>query len=137
MRAVFDTNVVVSALVFGGRLRWLRQAWASGGAVPIVCSETINELLRVLAYPKFQLDAEERDALLADYLPFAEVARLPEPLPELPVACRDRDDIVFLHLTVASHADCLVSGDADSGVLASEYPVVTPHIFQQRLGRGT
>jgi hypothetical protein len=38
--AVFDTNVVVSALVFGGRLRWLRQAWVSGAVMPIVCRET-------------------------------------------------------------------------------------------------
>jgi hypothetical protein len=36
LRAVFDTNVVVSALVFGGRLRWLRQAWAQCIVIPIV-----------------------------------------------------------------------------------------------------
>jgi predicted nucleic acid-binding protein len=33
VRAVFDTNVVVSALIFGRRLAWLRQAWASGAAI--------------------------------------------------------------------------------------------------------
>lgn len=136
MRAVFDTNVVVSALVFGRRLHWLREAWASGAAVPIVCRETIGELLRVLAYPKFRLAAAERDALLADYLPFAEVVRLPSPLPELPVACRDRDDTVFLHLAIASGADCLVSGDADLTVLAPSFAVVTPGALRQRLDGG-
>ena len=137
MRAVLDTNVVVSALVFGRRLQWLRQAWASGAIVPIVCRETISELLRVLAYAKFRLAAAERDALLEDYLPFAEVVRLPEPLPELPVACRDRDDAVFLHLAIASGADCLVSGDADLAVLASAFAVVTPDAFRQHLDGGT
>jgi hypothetical protein len=55
LRAVFDTNVVVSALVFGGRLRWLRAAWAAQAVTPVVCRETVTELLRVLAYPKFHL----------------------------------------------------------------------------------
>ena len=135
MRAVFDTNVVVSALVFGRRLQWLREAWASGAAVPIVCRETIGELLRVLAYPKFRLDAADRDVLLADYLPFAEVMRLPDPPPELPVECRDRDDVMFLHLAIASGADVLVSGDADLTVLAATYPVVSPAVLRQHLAR--
>lgn len=66
MRAVFDTNVVVSALVFGRRLAWLRQAWAAGALVPVVCRPTVDELLRVLAYPKFRLAPAERQALLED-----------------------------------------------------------------------
>ena len=121
MRVVFDTNVVISALVFSRRLAWLRHAWASGTVVPVVCRETVAELLRVLTYPKFRLTAAEREALLADYLPFAEIATLPEPPPNLPMACRDRDDAVFLHLAIASHADLLVSGDADLTVLADAY----------------
>jgi predicted nucleic acid-binding protein len=60
VRAVFDTNVVVSALVFGRRLAWLRQAWASGQVVPLLCRPTAEELLRVLAYPKFRLTPAER-----------------------------------------------------------------------------
>ena len=60
MRAVLDSNVVLSALVFGRRLFWLRRAWASGAVTPIACRETVTELLRVLAYPKFRLDAAPR-----------------------------------------------------------------------------
>jgi putative PIN family toxin of toxin-antitoxin system len=135
VRAVFDTNVVVSALVFGRRLTWLRRAWASGTATPVVCRETIAELLRVLTYPKFRLDASEREDLLADYLPFAEIAILPHPPPDLPVACRDRDDAVFLHLAISSQADLLVSGDADLTVLAGAYAVVSPATLRQRLHR--
>ena len=135
MRAVFDTNVVVSALVFGRRLAWLRQAWSSGAAIPVVCRETVAELLRVLTYPKFHLDAIEREALLADYLPYAETAILTHPPPTLPVACRDRDDSVFLHLAIASDSDVLVSGDADLTVLSSAYTVVSPATLRQLLNR--
>jgi len=137
MRAVFDTNVVVSALVFGRRLHWLRQAWASGDVVPVVCRETISELLRVLAYPRLRLTAAEREALLADYLPFVEFVHLPEPPPELPVECRDRDDAMFLHLLIASRADYLVSGDADLAVLGATYPVLSPVELRGRLEEGS
>lgn len=123
MRAVFDTNVVVSALVFGRRLAWLRHAWESGRVVPLVCRPTADELLRVLTYPKFRLSPPERQILLADYLPYAEVASLPDPRPDLPLACRDRDDVPFLQLALAARADALVSGDADLAVLRGAAPV--------------
>ncbi len=133
MRAVFDTNIVISALVFGRSLFWLRRAWASGTVVPVVCRETVAELLRVLAYPKFRLDAAERETLLADYLPFAEIVSLPDPLPELPTACRDRNDAVFLHLAIASRAELLISGDDDLAMLVAAYPVASPAEFRRRL----
>lgn len=136
LRAVFDTNVVVSTLVFSGRLLWLRRAWASGTVVPIVCRETVSELLRVLAYPKFRLTTADRDALLGDYLPFGETVTLPTDLPALPFACRDRNDAVFLYLCIASRADLLVSGDADLAVLAAAYPVTSPSELRQRLEPG-
>ncbi len=135
MRAVFDTNVVLSALIFGGRLLWLRQAWARGAVTPIVCRETVSELLRVLAYPKFRLDAADRDALLAEYLPYAATAHLPVVLTELPLACRDRDDAVFLHLARVSEAAFLVSGDADP-VLSAVFPVISPAALRQTLEAG-
>jgi len=117
MRAVFDTNVVVSALVLGKRLAWLRHAWAVGTLVPIVCRPTVGELLRILAYPKFRLDPAEQQALLESYLPYAEILHLPDPVPPLPTACRDRDDAVFLQLALAAKVDVLVSGDGDLAVL--------------------
>lgn len=130
---MFDTNVVVSALIFGRRLQWLRRAWVTGAVIPVVCRETAAELVRVFTYPKFRLDLDERETLLGDYLPFAEVAYLPAELPELPLACRDRHDAIFLHLMIASRADLVVSGDYDLAVLAAAYPVVSPTTLQQRL----
>jgi uncharacterized protein len=133
VRAVSDTNVVISALVFRRRLAWLRQAWACGTVVPVVCRETVAESLRVLTYPKLRLDAVEREALLADYLPFAEIATLPQPPPNLSAACRDRDDAVFLQLAIAGHADLLVSGDSDLTVLADAYSIASPETLRQLL----
>lgn len=77
-KAVIDTNVLISAFLFArGRVSWLRRALRSGTVVPIVSRATVQELVRVLEYPKFALSREDREELLADFLPFAEV--FPEP----------------------------------------------------------
>lgn len=112
---------------------WLRRAWAGGAVVPVVCRETVAEQLRVLAYPKFRLSVADRDVLLGDYLPFVEVVALPTPPPQLPAACRDQADALYLQLTIASAADVLVSGDADLAALSHAYPIVSPGALEQRL----
>lgn len=120
LRAVLDTNVVVSALLFpGGRPGQLRAAWQRGAFVPLASAHTINELVRVLAYPKFRLSADDRDELLADYLPWIEAVRVPEPAPRVPT-CRDPADAMFLHVAAAGRAACLVTGDADLLALAGQ-----------------
>ena len=81
MRAVFDTNVVISALVFGRRLVWLRHAWAAGSVIPIVCRETVAELLRVLTYP-IQMINVERHAFGKEEVCSREVIDLYLPLPD-------------------------------------------------------
>lgn len=103
----------------------MRAAWVASVVTPVVCRETVSELLRVLAYPKFRLAREERDTLLAQYLPFCETASLPSVWPPLPTVCRDRDDTVFIALMLCSSPDLLVSGDADLRVLLDTVRVVS------------
>jgi uncharacterized protein len=56
LRAVLDTNVLVSALVFRqGIMATLREAWQAQRLTPLVSRVTATELIRVLAYPKFRL----------------------------------------------------------------------------------
>jgi len=117
-RVVLDTSAVISALVFGtGPAARLRRAWQAGVFVPLASTETAGELVRVLAYPKFKLTADEQHELLADYVPWVEVVRIPVPPPRVP-ACRDPFDLAFLHLAVAGKAHALVSGDRDLLALA-------------------
>ncbi len=94
----------------------------SGIAIPVVCRDTTDELLRVLGYPKFRLSATERRILLEDYLPFAEVASATGVAAVLPMNIRDRDDAAFLRLALATRVP-LVSGDADLTVLRDLAPI--------------
>jgi uncharacterized protein len=112
-RVVLDTNTVLSALLFvNGRLVPLRTAWQSGEVTPLLCAQTVEELLRVLAYPKFKLTPEEREELLADYLPYGEVVSPRKSKPKVPV-CRDGKDQIFLDLAAVGAAHWLVTGDRD------------------------
>ena len=111
MRLVLDSNCLVSALLFSTEnLKWLRQAWQSGRIVPLVSRQTMDELLRVLQYPKFQLTDQDIEHLLADFLPWAEVVEVEQTPPDLPELA-DPDDVKFLALAVVAKAEALVSGD--------------------------
>ena len=71
MRAVLDTNIAVSALLFAhGRLAPVRLAWQANTFAPLVSAATTEELIRVLSHPKFKLSVADRTELLADYLPY-------------------------------------------------------------------
>ena len=121
LRVVLDTNVVLSALVFrGGAAGRVRQAWQRGQIVPLASIATVQELVRVLAYPKFRLSPAEQHELLADYLPCVQTVRIPKPAPRVPV-CRDALDEPFMHLAVAGKAQVLVSGDRDLLAIAAEF----------------
>jgi putative PIN family toxin of toxin-antitoxin system len=120
-RVVLDTNIVLSALVFGGGAAGVvRHAWQNGVITPLVSTATARELLRVLAYPRFRLSEIDQESLLADYLPQAQVVHVPDPPPVVP-DCRDPADLPFLHLAAAGRARWLVSGDGDLLSLADRF----------------
>lgn len=120
-RVVLDTNVVLSALVFGGgNFARIRRAWLQGALQPLASTVTVRELIRVLAYPKFHLSNAEQEELLADYLPHARTIRIPDPPPRV-ARCRDVLDEPFMHLALAGKARYLVSGDHDLLGVAAEF----------------
>lgn len=133
-RVVLDTNVVLSALLFrGGATGRLRYAWQDGACLPLVSTATVQELIRVLAYPKFRLSADERHELLADYLPHTRSVRVPNPTPVVP-DCRDPFDRPFLELAIAGRAAVLVSGDRDllAPARQTRFAILTPAEFLDR-----
>ena len=134
LRTVLDTKVLVSALLFPeGNASWLRRMWRSQAILPLVSRETASELIRVLGYPKFSLERDEQEDLLADYLPYCDPVVVDEPL-ALP-DCRDPFDRPFLALAVAGGADALVTGDADLLAITSDFavPIITLSALRERL----
>ena len=112
-------------------------AWQLGGALPLASRATVSELIRVLAYPEFRLSPDEREAVLAEYLPWCESVDVPESTSESSVvpACRDPHDAIYLRLAVAARADALLTGDADLLALHGtlSIPMVRPASMRRRL----
>ena len=133
-RLVLDTNVLLSALLFhAGLLSWFRTAWQSETIRPLASHDTTAELIRVLSYPKFKLTDDEREDLLADYLPWCETVTVPNPT-EVP-DCRDPFDRPFLELALMAKADALLTGDKDLLVLAGNFsiPIITPKAYENNM----
>ncbi len=133
-RVVLDTNLLVSALVFeSAAMTWLRPAWQSGDFVPLVSSETVAELDRVLRYDRFRIPSAAIPHLLADYLPWCEriIVAEPPPVPD----CRDPRDRPFLELALAAQGDFLATGDSDLLILAPLFaiPIITPAALRLHL----
>jgi putative PIN family toxin of toxin-antitoxin system len=129
---VFDTNVVLSALLFrAGRLDWLRAHWQESCVVPLISPATARELTRVLGHSKFRLSEQYRLEALALYLPYCESL---DPVDKCPVECRDSKDQLFLDLAQSGNADVLVSGDADLLILAGQarFLIESPEAYKQR-----
>lgn len=114
MRAVFDTNVLVSYLLTHRPPiatlidRHLRQE----GFVLVTAPELLKELNRVLAYPKLQryYTQAERKRFIALLMALSQVVNLPESIPQI---CRDPEDDQVIACAVAGGAEVIVSGDRD------------------------
>lgn len=119
-RVVLDTNVVLSALLFrSGRLSQIRQGWEIRRFVPLVCRQSMAELVRGLGYKKFKLSPTDLNTALAMYMPYVEIHTIEYPTQAIaPVPqCRDPKDQIFLDLAHSAQADFLVTGDEDLLVL--------------------
>lgn len=107
MKAVFDTNIFVSAFAFpGGRAEAALLKVIEGEVELLVSKPIIHEVLGVLAR-KFDRESEEL-ARVSVYL--AEFGKLVQPRSKLAVL-RDEPDNRVLECAVAGDADVIVTGD--------------------------
>ena len=126
---VFDTNVIVSALLFKKSV--VREALdkARTTGTILLSLEVIEELHNVLSRPAFDRYIEEEDRLkfLALLIKEANLVEITERIKE----CRDPKDDKFLELAVNGNANFIVSGDKDLQVLHPfrNIPILSPREF--------
>lgn len=127
IRAVLDTNVLVSGLLFGGIPGSILDLVFQGRVHLLISPPIAAEYLRVLSYPKFQLHPDEIDTLLTGYvLPFCQVIQDPTP----GTWSTDPDDDMFMACALAGKAHSLISGDTHLlDIQSPPVRVVTPAHF--------
>ena len=110
-RAVLDTNVILSALLFKGKLSKIVELWENGLFIPLISKEIFKELQKTLEYPKFHLTKNEVFLIINDYiLPYFEVVDVANPVKNV---CRDEYDDKFLSCAISGDSNLIVSGDMD------------------------
>jgi uncharacterized protein len=110
VRVVIDTNVVISALLFGGIPGQLIPLWKSGHIITLASAEIIDEYIRVMAYPKFKLSEEEIHYLLYnEILPYFDLVSVRPALS--PIIEKDSSDDKFILCAIAGKANFILSGD--------------------------
>ena len=112
LRAVMDTNVLVSGVMWRGvPFELLR--WAEKNSLVICTSlEILAEVHRVLHYPKFQQYIDNQQASPGEL--FAKIASLCTIIQVDQVVkgvCSDADDEKFLSCALTANVEVLVSGD--------------------------
>jgi putative PIN family toxin of toxin-antitoxin system len=127
IRAVLDTNTIVSGIGWGDPPGAVLDAGLAGRFEIVTTPALLDELRRVLAYPKLQAvigDAEELIELLA----LAAIVVTPTETVEL---VRDPDDDRLIEAALAAHADVIVTGDQDLLTLerVDQTRILTPREF--------
>jgi putative PIN family toxin of toxin-antitoxin system len=115
LRVVFDTNVVISAMLLPLSVsrRALDRAMREGHA--LISAATTTELDEVIRRPRFDkyLSEDERVEFLTTLVREAELVNVVERVTD----CRDPRDNKFLELAISGHATHIVTGDSDLLVL--------------------
>lgn len=114
MRLVLDTNVVVAGLLWNGPPRKLINAAIDATAGLVTSQALVDELTRILAYPKFtpRLAAQGASAraLVERYMALATIVPAPSVAGVVPA---DPDDEHGIACAIAGQVNLIVSGDRD------------------------
>ena len=106
---VVDTNVIVSALLFGGQPGRLMALWQSERIKLYASKPMMDELLRVLTYPRFDLTAKEIEYLLyRQILPYVDIIDV---LAGGISVSEDPSDDIFIHCALEAGVQYIISGD--------------------------
>jgi uncharacterized protein len=114
MRLVLDTNVFISAFLWGGNPKAVLERILEGSDTLFMSRSILVELGEVLRRPKFALDAER----IAYFLQaIEETSTLVAATKIRDKPSRDPADVKILECALAAEADYIVTGDDDLLVL--------------------
>jgi putative PIN family toxin of toxin-antitoxin system len=129
LRLVFDTNIIISALLFEGSKPSKAFNIGIEQEAILFSSSTLTELEEVLWRNKFDqyISHEDRKQFLSSFILHATPVEPDETITE----CRDSKDNKFLELAVCGKADFIISGDEDLLILNPfrNIRILTPSMF--------
>jgi putative PIN family toxin of toxin-antitoxin system len=138
VKAVADTNVLVSGLLWSGPPASLLDRGALRLIGLVTSDEILAELEDVLSRPHLVGRLRLRGQMVAGVMQtYRAVAQIVEPAPvELPAGLRDPNDLHVLRCAVGANVDAIITGDKDLLVLKEfvNIAIVTPRQFLASIG---
>ena len=132
IRVVIDTNIIISALVFGGKPRRVVDLIAEDMVELIVAEEMLTEVRRIITskFPEFLDDLEKLEKLFESDAHWVKLGLITIS------ASRDPDDDKFIEAAVIGGGKFIVSGDKDLLDLKSykDINIVNPSEFLRAFG---
>jgi len=108
LKAVFDTNILVSAWFWEGNESKLMESVEEGFIHGYSSKQLIEELCRILGYPKFNLSQDEVESIRSYYLL---LFRIVSPMQAVNIMLEDPSDNMVLECALEAEAEYIVSGD--------------------------
>lgn len=109
IRVVLDTNIIISALIFGGIPRQVTDLIVDKAFRPVSSEELMTELRRVISerFPRARHDLEIYEKLIHKYAIVVPLGN------QTVVVSRDPDDDKFIETAIVGNCQYIVSGDKD------------------------
>lgn len=108
MRVFYDTNVLLSSLLWKGEVYRVHRALVGRGHTPVTSERVLREVLEVIARKFATLDAKEIEAVIRENWEL-----VPESGNAPSIRLRDPDDEGVLADAESAQVDLLLSGDRD------------------------
>jgi len=108
LKAVFDTNVLVSGIVHAGRSKLLIDAVLEGKINLVLSKQIVQEFRRVIAREKFKLSKSQQDMLTNFVIRISDIVRVKS---RFRIIDEDPNDDIILRTAYDAKAEYVVSGD--------------------------
>jgi len=109
LRVILDTNVLISAILFGGKPRRILEK-AIRGEIRLCLSEPmLEELKGVLQRSKFDYSPEMIQIILTELMSISDFVN---PSETINIVAEDPEDNRILECAVAANADYVITGDS-------------------------
>lgn len=107
-KIVLDTNILISALGWDGKPKEIFRKILNGEFELIISNKQLEELHRVMDYPKFKFTNEQKGKFVSIIL---EVSKVVETLGRVKIVEKDPDDNMIIESAVIGKAEYIISGD--------------------------
>lgn len=127
-RVVLDTNVLISAIIFGGPPRKILQMIFTGSITGCLSMPILEEMIAVLRRRKFGFSAEQSMHIMEELHGLCEMV---SPDSEMNAVPQDPDDNRILECALAARADFIISGDSHLTAMGqfNGIPIMPPSMF--------